>query len=116
MEYIHFTLIIITCLFIIIDLLTGFIKAVVNQCIDSKKMKQGLWHKCGFILAIIFAILCEYTIDFINIDYNVPFQEVVCIFIICTEIVSVIENLGKISPELRNSKIMSLFEGFSDKK
>lgn len=116
MENIHFTLILITCLFIIVDLSTGFVKAAVNHCIDSKKMKSGLWHKCGFIFAIIFAILCEYAIDFINVDYNIPFQDAVCVFIICTEVISTVENLGKISPELSNSKFMRLFDGFGDKK
>lgn len=107
---VNFPLIVVTLLFMLLDLITGFTQACVNKCVDSTKMKQGLWHKCGFMLAIIFAILCEYAMQFVDLGFAVPVQYAVCVFIIFTEIISNLENLGKISPELASSKFMEIFK------
>lgn len=107
---VHWMLIFTACAFMLLDIITGFVQAVVNSCVDSTIMKKGLWHKCGFLLAIIFGILCEYTMNFIDLGYTIPLQDAVCSFIIFTEIVSNLENLGKISPELSNSKFMDIFK------
>ena len=107
---VNFPLIVVTLLFMLLDLITGFAQACVNKLVDSTKMKLGLWHKCGFMLAIIFAILCEYAMQFADLGFTVPVQYAVCVFIIFTEIISNLENLGKISPELASSKFMEIFK------
>lgn len=107
---VSYQLIVITLLFMGLDIVTGFLQAVVNRCIDSQVMKRGLFHKCGFILAIVLACLCEYTMLYIDMGFTLPLQQAVCMFIIATELISNLENLGKISPELCNSKFMSLFQ------
>ena len=107
---INYILIGIAMLFMVLDLITGFVQAVVNKCVDSSKMKNGLWHKCGFILAIVFACLCEYSMHYISLGFTMPLQQAVCSFIILTEVVSILENLGKISPELKESKFMQIFD------
>ena len=106
---IHWAIVVIACCFMLLDLITGFTQAVVNKCVDSSLMKRGLWHKCGFMLAIIFGIMCEYAMNYVDLGFSVPIQEAVCGFIILTEIVSNLENLGKISPELAGAKFMSIF-------
>lgn len=107
---INWILIIITCCFMLLDLITGFTQACVNRCVDSSVMKRGLWHKCGFLLAIIFGCLCEVTMKFVDLGFTMPIQEAVCIFIIITEIASNLENLGKINPELKEKKFMKIFD------
>ena len=102
-------LIIVCCLFMILDIVTGFAGAVVNDCVDSKKMKAGLWHKCGFLFAIMFGILCEWASSFVDLGFSLPVQTAVCVFIICIEIVSILENLCKISPELAASNFVKIF-------
>ena len=109
----HLALIVIACCFMLLDLITGFVGAFVNKCVDSSKMKSGLWHKCGFLLAIIFGCLCEYAMTYVDLGIDIPIQDTVCVFIIFTEIVSNLENLGKISPELGSSKFMEIFKGNS---
>ena len=109
MPDIHWAVIIIACCFMVLDLLTGFTQAVINKCVDSSKMKTGLMHKCGFLLAIIFGMLCEYAMSYVDLGFSVPVQDAVCVFIILTEIVSNLENLGKISPELASAKFMDIF-------
>ena len=106
---IHWMVIVIACCFMVLDFATGFIAAIVNKCVDSQVMKLGLFHKCGFMLAIVFGCLCEYSMYYIDLGFTVPIQDVVCVYIIVTEIVSVLENLAKISPELANAKFMNIF-------
>lgn len=105
----NFAAIIITLCFILLDIVSGFVKAVVNKTVDSKIMKNGLFHKCGFILAIVLGFLCEYTMNYLDLGFTVPMGNAVCIYIIATELISILENLGKISPELANSKFMDIF-------
>ena len=106
---IHWVIIIIACCFMLLDIITGFIQAVINKCVDSKIMKRGLLHKCGFILAIVFGCLCEYSMAYIDLGFYMPIQDVVCAYIMLTEIVSILENLSKISPDLASSKFMNIF-------
>lgn len=106
---IQLPLIIVCCCFMVLDIVTGFVGAVVNNCVDSKKMKAGLWHKCGFMLAILFGILCEWASSFVDLGFSLPIQTAVCGFIICIEIVSNLENLCKISPELASKKFVKIF-------
>ena len=106
---INWVLVAITCAFMLLDLVTGFAQACVNHCVDSRKMKSGLWHKCGFMLAIIFGYLCEITMQIVDLGFTIPVAYAVCVFIIMTEIVSNLENLGNISPELKEKKFMNIF-------
>ena len=107
---IQWALIVLACAFMALDVITGLVQAVINQCVDSTIMKLGLWHKCGFLLAIIFGCLCEWAMLYIDLGFTMPIQSAVCGFIMLTEIVSILENLGKISPELANSGFMKIFK------
>lgn len=95
--------------FIVMELATGVMQAVANKTLDSTKMRTGLWHKCGFIMAVILAALVEWSMRFIDLGFTLPLFVPVCVFIILTEIVSIFENVCKLSPELANSKLAQLF-------
>lgn len=95
--------------FVAMDLVTGVMQAVANKTLDSTKMRAGLWHKCGFIMAIILAALVEWAMQFIDLGFTLPLFVPVCAFIILTEVVSIFENVCKLSPELANSKLAQLF-------
>lgn len=99
----------IVCAFVVMDLATGIMQAVANKTLDSTKMRAGLWHKCGFIMTIILAALVEWSMQFIDLGFTLPLFVPVCVFIILTEVVSIFENVCKLSPELANSKLAQLF-------
>lgn len=106
----NYPVIIVACAFMLLDIISGFTAAVINKRVDSSKMKEGLLHKCGFILAICLGCLCDYSMVYIDVGFNIPIQEAVCVYIILTELMSNLENLGKISPELSNTQFMSIFK------
>lgn len=95
--------------FVVMDLVSGMMQAIANKALDSSKMRAGLWHKCGFIMAVILAALVEWSMQFIDLGFTLPLFVPVCVFIILTEIVSIFENVCKLSPELANSKLAQLF-------
>ena len=96
--------------FIALDLLTGFAQAIANKTVDSTKMRNGLWHKCGFVLAMLLAALTEWAMQYIDLGFTLPLFMPVCMFIILTEIVSIFENICKLSPDLAGSKVAELFK------
>lgn len=96
--------------FIALDLLTGFTQAVANKTVNSTKMRDGLWHKCGFVLTMLLAAMIEWTMRYIDLGFTLPLFVPVCVFIILTEIVSIFENICKLSPELAGSKLAAIFK------
>lgn len=95
--------------FIALDLVSGFAQACANKCLDSGKMRSGLWHKAGFILVMCLAALVEWAMAYIDLGFTAPLFAPVCGFIILTEVVSIFENACKLSPELADSKAAKLF-------
>ena len=98
---------------IVLDYITGIVKAVCNKNLSSSKMREGLWHKCGFVLAICLAWVIECGEQHVTLPFTVPVLVAVCTYIIVTEITSIIENLGQINPELQSSKFLEIFEDSS---
>lgn len=97
-------------LFIMLDVLTGFVKAVYNKKINSTLLRQGLFHKLSEVLAVVLAFLLEYTADYLSIGSNIPVATVVVSYITIMEIISSIENLCEVNP-----KLAKLFKPYLDK-
>lgn len=86
--------------FIVIDVLTGVLKAVKNKELNSTKAREGIYKKASFILFIAFGYLADYAMDYVNIGFNLPAAATICTLIIVTEAISVLENLGQINPDI----------------
>lgn len=79
-----------TLIFLLGDVLTGFITAIINKNLDSQKMREGLLRKMLLIVVLALAFCLQYAI------FNLPLiSKSVCIYIIVMEIVSILENLQK---------------------
>ena len=76
-------------IFSIADIITGFIQAVINNDIQSKKMRQGLLHKVLIIIILLLSFVASITF---NISIISKF---VAIYIIVMETISIFENLKK---------------------
>ena len=92
---------IIVASFILADILTGLIAAVRNGEYKSSVMRVGLWSKLGEVAAILLSVLCEWALPVMNVDIQLPIFEGVSGYICIMELGSCVENITKISPELK---------------
>lgn len=92
-------------IFSVLDILTGYIQAVINKNVDSKIMREGLLHKCLLIVAIVIGYVVEYAFNLSAV------AQVITVYICIMEIMSILENLkkagldlGKLGDILKNKK------------
>lgn len=98
-------LVLVTLIFIVIDILVGIVKALINSGFKSIKMREGLYHKLGEILCIVFGVVCEMCFPIIGISISIPIVSTICVYIALMETGSIVENLAAISPSI--SKLLS---------
>ena len=101
---------IITAVFIILDLVTGIIKAFKEKAFTSSKMREGLFHKSASILCVTVGALIDYAQNYMNLGFAVPIAIPVCIYICTMEIGSIFENICIINPQFLPEKIKAYFE------
>ena len=85
------TLIEVFCIILQLDTITGMIKYYSKGEYQSKLFRQGLWKKCGYMLAIILTV----QLDRLMGDYG-ALRTALLFCVIANEGTSVIENLGEI--------------------
>ena len=56
-----FHVLIITAVMIVLDVVVGFAGAVRNKDVQSAKLRDGLWHKAGFVGLIALAYVTQYA-------------------------------------------------------
>ena len=80
----------ILCLMIALDFITGLLKAIVNKNVSSRRCFEGVIKKtCYFILIAI-----AYSISGFNPHYSGMVRDLVCYYLIATDALSVLENIG----------------------
>ena len=107
---------ILVTLFIILDFVTGLIKAFKEKAYSSTVMREGLYHKCGSALCVLFGVLVDYTQSIVDIGVSIPVAISVSVYIIIMEIGSIIENVCAINPDILSDKIKSFFSKLGDGK
>ena len=93
---------IVVLIFIAFDVATGWLKAIATGTTDSSIMRQGLFHKLGEILAVMFGYMCEYLFPYMEIEVTIPFAVAIATYIVLMETASIIENLCIMNPNLAN--------------
>lgn len=106
---------IITSVFILLDMVTGIVKAFKEKDYNSSVMREGLFHKSGSLLCIAFGVLVDYAQTLLDLGVNVPVAVSICAYICLMEIGSIIENVCKINPEIFPDKLKSFFTKLSNK-
>ena len=97
--------------FIVLDFLTGIVKAFATNSFTSTKMREGLFHKVALILCMILGGLVDYAQRYMELGVAVPVAAAICVYICIMEITSIIENVCKINPQLMPDKLSALFGG-----
>lgn len=84
-------------LFIIIDILTGYIYSKISKTFKSSKMRIGFYHKFGEIGLVLLLYIVSYYMKVItpNVDLIEMFKLIECssIYVVINEIGSIKENL-----------------------
>lgn len=101
--------------FIIMDFCTGLLSAFKNKNYSSTIMREGLYHKCGSTLAVLFGVMVDYAQSIVDLGVNIPVTEAICTYIILMEVGSIIENIGKLNPDILPDKIRGYFSKLSGK-
>lgn len=107
LQNLHFTNLI-WCIFLpfcfmIGDIITGYIKAVINKNIDSTKMRDGILKKCCELLCILLGYIMNFAFGTNVILFAIS------IYILLMEITSLLENLKAMGIDLGN--ITKYFKG-----
>lgn len=85
-----------------VDWVTGSLKAMKKGGWASSIAREGLWHKTGEFISVAVAAGVDLLIWYIsaggqmqNVSYKAVLLPVVCVWYICTELGSIIENIGE---------------------
>lgn len=108
--------IIIALVFNALDLISGIITAVKNKCIQSSKLRDGLFKKVGFILCYFVAWLVDTQGKRIGFQFGTSILPIIILYVCTTELVSILENICKINQDLLPQKLMELFNITDAKK
>lgn len=89
---------------IVLDIVTGVIGGAANNELNSSILKKGLWSKLAEVCAIILGLYAQAGISFfgdlLGIKVDIPIHVAVCAYVLLYELVSIMENIGKINPDL----------------
>lgn len=101
---------IVTLGFILMDVITGLLKAVATNTFKSSVMRQGLFHKTAEILTLIFFKMIDVGETYVDIGINVPTSLFACGYIVLMEMGQIAENIAVLNPDLDIKKIIKRFK------
>lgn len=106
---------IVTAAFILLDMITGLVKAFKEKAYTSSVMREGLFHKCGSILCVVLGAAVDYAQTIMDLGFAIPVAVSVCVYICTMEIGSIIENVCIINPNFMPEKLKEYFSKLSKK-
>ena len=100
-----FQIIFVPLVLCMVDVVSGYIGAMRTGTVNSTVMRDGLWNKMAEVLAIVVGKAVEICIsvfgaDFIGTELSVPVCTAVCAYLSLYELTSIVENIGKINPNI----------------
>ena len=100
----------------VLDFITGIGQAIKNNDFQSKKIRQGIWHKTGIIMVMVLMWLLEEYGKRASLPQDiVGIIPVINTAIVIMESGSILENIAKLNPELRQLMIFKVLKDESDK-
>lgn len=92
-----------------LDYITGVINAIMHHKLSSTKMREGLGHKFTYLCVFFVAWFIDFEMKHIDIGFHSTLTPIVTMGIALIELSSIIENVGKINPELTQAEFMKIF-------
>lgn len=100
--------ILVACIFIVFDVVTGVLQAFINGTFDSKKMRIGGLHKICLLVTMAFGVALDYTQMIVELGFEFPCLKSIAGYITFMEILSCIENLNLAFPNLLPKSLVSV--------
>lgn len=102
--------VIIALVFNFLDMVSGLLSAIKNRSLKSNKLRDGLFKKFGFVILYVLSFLLDNYKN--EIGLNIPFSvlEFIIVYVVVTEIVSILENLIKINENIVPKKLIQFFK------
>ena len=85
---------------ILLDIITGLIKAFYTNTFKSSVMRQGLFHKLGELLAVGILYGAQIALPMIGVEAHLPLFPAGVGYCVLMELGSIIENLRAFTPGL----------------
>lgn len=92
------------------DLITGIVGGLKEHKVCSAKLRDGLFKKVGFVFCYLLGWFIDSYGSLIGFSLPVSVLPVVVTYAVTTEIVSIIENIHRINPEILPEKLKSIFK------
>lgn len=86
------------CALVVLDYITGLIKAYYNKTVSSELGKKGLLKKFMILVVIAVAVLLNRLITELMPGLQSPLREIAIVFYICNEGISILENVAEFMP------------------
>lgn len=85
---------------VVLDYLTGFIKGVVTKTLSSETGYKGILKKILIFVVIAVAVIIQQVIAELmpSLGEVIPLREVVMVFYLCNEGISILENAAEFLP------------------
>lgn len=90
------------------DLATGLLTAIKNKDIQSSKLRDGIFKKVGFLICYFLALMIDLYGNEVGFQLGVELLPLVLAFVCFTELVSIIENISKLT-DIIPDKLLELF-------
>lgn len=87
--------IIVAFIFILCDIFTGVVSAVVTGSFKSGIMREGGWHKFMLLTVIVFGVVLDVAQYMVDLGFSIPATTAICGYITLMEIMSCVENINK---------------------
>jgi toxin secretion/phage lysis holin len=100
---------IVTFIFVVVDYITGLCKAGATHSFSSKIMREGLWRKLALLMAMVVGYLADFAQGLIDLGLKAPVGAAICVYICLMELVSAIENICAMNPDLVPEKLLAMF-------
>lgn len=107
---------IILCASIGLDILSGLSQAILNKTLDSKVLRAGMFHKLSYFFAIALTLLLEWACKYLDLGFSIELFIPLAAYIVITEAISILENITKLNPELKNSPLFQLLSSTQNRR
>lgn len=103
----------IVCAFVLLDVIAGLAAAIKNKELSSSVMHEGLYNKLGEVLLLVVSMFVASILDvhpFTQLGIPPEVMYLVALYITLMELVSILENICKLNPNLPIAKILDIFD------